>query len=362
MPGAPALLKTRIMLVKFAVDPQALMKESYPLPIHFDRLFEKWENFGVLVNAWEIEDKLDSIEFSIREQLEEIFKDDEHPLRYRFIEAVFPQVSWETLDDSDIGRLRDRDEYFELAIIEETLAEIIGVGPADEPLTVQERKAMCGNVEPIGLAIADRAHAWRRASTISRRGFEVGDDHETLWKERFSRLAEFSSQIVIVDAYALHDSQFSGFVKLLQLIDRDAKSCRVTLYSSPDEERYAVAPDEAVKRLWEALTEEVGRLSRGGVQQVTVRLLPLDEQEHDRRIRFDRSVYAPENSIALVFSGVQGTVPQTVGCQLRLSDDEYHPFDVMKQTENELIRKANNLAWLATEQDYIVLYPDSSAS
>ena len=339
-----------------------MLKESNPLPIHFDRLLDRWENFGVLVNAYEIEDKLDSIEFSIREQLEEIFKDDQPPLRYRFLEDTVPHVNWETLDDDNIGRLRDCDEDFELAIIEETLAEIIGVGATDAPLSLAQQQAMCGNVEPIGLAIADRARAWSRASSISRRGFDAGDDHEMLWNERFSRLAEFSSQIVIVDAYALHDRQFSGFVKLLQLIDRDAKSCRVTLYSSPDEERYAIAPDEAVKHLWEALTEEVGRLSRGGVQQVTVRLLPVRVQEHDRRLRFDCSVYAPENSIALVFSGEQGTVSQSVGCQLRLSDDEYHPFDVMKQTENELIRKANNLAWLATEQDYIVLYPDSSAS
>lgn len=345
------------MLVKFAVDPQALHKESNPLPLQFDRLIERWENFGVLVNAWEVEDKIDSIEFSIREQLEEIFKDDEPPLRYRFIADTVPQVAWDTLDDDNIGSLNGWDGHFELAIIEETLAEIIGVGETGTPLSTEQRQELCGNVEPIGLAIADQARAWRRASTISRRGFEVGDDHETLWNERFSRLVEFSSQIVIIDAYALHDRQFSGFLKLLQLIDRDGQSCRVTLFSSPFEDT-----DEAVAKIRERLQEEVGRLSGGGVRQVTVRLLPLDKQEHDRRIRFDRSVYAPENSIALVFSGDEGIVPQSVGCTLQLSDDEYHPFDVMKETENELLGKARNLKWLVNEQDFVVLHPNSSVS
>ena len=308
-----------------------------------------------MVNAYEIEDKLESLEFSIREQLEEIFKDDEPPLRYRFIEDTVPSMSWETLDDNNIGKLREWNEVFELAIIEETLAEIVGVGPSDEPLSFNERQAMCGDVEPIGLAIADRALAWRRASTISRRGFEEGAEHETLWHERFSLLAEFSRQIVIIDRHALHERQFSGFLKLLQLIDRDGRACRVTLFSSPSEDS-----DESVSRIRELLQEEVGRLSDGGVQQVTVRLLPLDEQQHDRRIRFDRSVYAPENSIALVFSGDAGTVPQSIGCTLQLSelyDDEHHPYNVMKETENGLLRKAQTLNWLPTEQDFIVLHP-----
>ena len=212
---------------------------------------------------------------------------------------------------------------------------------------------MCGNVEPIGLAIADRAGVWSRASGISRRGFAAGYDIEILWNERFSRLTEFSTQIIIIDAYALHARQFSGFLKLLQLIDRDGHSCRVTLFSAPPTDS-----DVAVKGIQEQLSEEVARLSGVGVQQITVRLLPISEQEHDRRIRFDRSVFAPENSIALVFSGNDGAVPEDVGCTFILSDDAYHPYNVMKETENELIKKASRLKWLATEQDYLVLYPD----
>ena len=365
MRGAPALPKTRTMLVKFAVDPQALHKASNPLPIHFDRLIERWENFGVLVNAWEIEDKLDSIEFSIREQLEEIFKDDEPPLRYRFLEETVPQVNWETFDDDNIGMLSGWEEHFELAIIEETLAEIIGVGETGAPLSHEQRRDLCGEVEPIGLAIADQAWAWRRASAISRRGFEVGDAHETLWNERFSRLAEFSIQIVIIDAYALHDRQISGFIKLLQLIDRNGRSCHVTLFSSPSQNN-----DESVSKIRELLDKEVDRLSGVGVRQVTVRLFDLSDADtgkmlHDRRIRFDRSVYAPENSFALVFSGDEGTVPQSISCTLQLSeiyDDEHHPYKVMKERENKLLKKAQDLKWLPTEQDFMILYPVSRRS
>ena len=239
-----------------------------------------------------------------------------------------------------------------MAVLNDELALFIDA--LDRPLSFDVQQALCGNVEPIGFTISDQARSWRQASAISRSGFEVGEVHETIWCERFSRLAELSTQIVIIDAYALHDRQLSGFIRLLQMIDRDAISSRVTLFSSPAEDT-----DEAVRNVYEALNNEVGRLSRGGIHQITVRLLPLIEQEHDRRIRFDRTVYAPENSIALVFSGNEGSVPRTVGCTLQVSDDEYHPFDVMKQTENQLIRRARDLQWLVSEQDYLVLFPDS---
>ena len=346
------------MLVKFAIDPQTLHKEAKPL--QFERLVEKWENLGVLVNADEIEDRLDSLDSldqNIRIQLEKIFKGDNppSPRRYRFLDDDAPQVNWETLDDSNIGRLGAWGDVFELAVLNNELAHFIGA--LDSPLSTDKRQAMCGSVEPIGLAIADRARAFTQAYSISRRGFEEGDEHETLWSERFSRLTEFSSQIIIIDAYALHKRQISGFIKLLELIDRDAESCRVTLFSFPDSDN-----DEAVKDIRELLNEAVSGLDGGGVQQVTVRFFPSDDTEiskllHDRRIRFDRSVYAPENSIALVFSGDEGAVPQKIGCTLRLSDDEYHPFDDMKKTENELLKKAQGLKWLATEQDFMVIHP-----
>ena len=87
------------MLVKFAIDPQALLKESNPLPLNFDRLVDRWENYGVLVNTDDIEDSLDSIEFNIRIQLEEIFKDDDPPRRFRFLKDVrFPS------ELGDLGR------------------------------------------------------------------------------------------------------------------------------------------------------------------------------------------------------------------------------------------------------------------
>lgn len=344
------------MLVKFAIDPQALLKESNPLPTDFESLVEQWENFGVLVNPYQVEDEIDSFEFNIKIQLEEIFKDDDPPRRYRFEDST-GQLDWESLLDDNGAGLKAWSPTLELAIIGELLTDEIGVGNNGAPLSDAARQATYGNVEPIGLAKSDRARAWRHAWNIARIDFNEGEEHETLWNERFSRLAEFSSQIVIIDRHALHGRQFSGFLKLLQLIDRDGQLCRVTLFSSPSEDN-----DEVVSRIREMLHEEIGTLSGGGVQQVTVRLLPLNAQEHDRRIRFDRSVYAPENSIALVFSGDEGSVPQSVGCQLRPSDEQYHPFEVMKQTENELIRKARNLKWLINEQDYMVLYPNLSAS
>ncbi len=354
------------MLVKFAIDPQSLFKfkAQTTLSIQFERLLEKWENYGILVNTDQIEENIDCFEPNIRDQIEEIFEQSDlktSPPRYRLLEGE-RRVIWEDLDDNNIGILSDYSEVFDLAIIEETLALEIKV--LESPLSPDTREAICGTVEPIGHAIADRALSWSRASAVSRRGFEEGDNYMRLWNEHFKRLTEFSSQVVIIDAYALHDRQFDGFVKLLQFIDKDGKACRVTLFSSPaqDNDRSVQDNDRSVKKIRERLSYEVGRLSGGGIKQVTIRLLPLDKQEHDRHIRFDRTIYKPQNSFALVFSGEDGNVPQSVGCSLQLSDDEYHPFDDLKKVENELINKAKNLRWLASEQDYMVLFPNSSAS
>ena len=344
------------MLVKFAVDPQALVKESNPLPTDFESLIERWENFGILVNPYQLEDEIDSFEFNIRIQLEEIFKDDQPPRRYR-CEDIAGQLDWEYLLDNDGIGLNEWSETLELAVVGELLADEIGVGIHGEPLSDELIQATYGDVEPIGLTRSYRARGWRHAWNTARLGFTEGEAHETLWDERFSRLTQFSSQIVIIDRHALHDRQIDGFIRLLQLIDRDGQSCRVTLFSSPAEDN-----DETVESIRQRLHEKVGELDGGGVRQVTIRLLPLDEQEHDRRIRFDRSVYAPENSVALAFSGNEGTVPQRIGCALQPSDDEYHPYDVMKQTENELIRKAGSLQWLIDEPDYMVLLPNSGVS
>ena len=211
----------------------------------------------MLVNADELEDGIPSFEFNIKIQLEEIFKEKEDnppgqcricsnsvtdwslsenpPKRYRFLEdEETAPPAWRTLDDDNIGRLRDLSDIFELAVLEETLAEIIGVGPKGHPLSPDDQQVMCGNVEPIGLAIADRANAWERAFSISQREFQVGDWHDSLWTERFSRLAEFSEQIVIIDGYATSENHITGLLRLLDLINRDGKHCHVKLFSFPD--------------------------------------------------------------------------------------------------------------------------------
>ena len=84
------------MLVKFAIDPHALQKESNPQPLQFDRLVDRWENYGVLVNIEELDDGIDSFEINIKSRLQEILKDDDPPKRFRFLEDTAPQISWET--------------------------------------------------------------------------------------------------------------------------------------------------------------------------------------------------------------------------------------------------------------------------
>lgn len=344
------------MLVKFAIDPQALVKESNPLPTDFESLIERWENFGILVNPDQLEDEIDSFEFNIRVQLEEIFKDDQTPRRYR-CKDIAGQLDWEYLLENDGMGLKEWSETLELAVIGELLADEIGVGIHGEPLSDEVIQATYGDVEPIGLARSHRARAWRHAWNIARLGFTEGESHETLWNERFSRLSQNSEQIVVIDMHALENRQYTGFVRLLELISSQGNACLVTLFSSPPANN-----DESVEGARRQLCEDVGRLGGSGVRQVTVRFFDSSDDEtrmmlHDRRIRFDCTVFAPENSIALVFSSDNGTVPQNIGCTLLVSDVDHHPYDAMKTRENDLLRKARALNWLRHEKDFAIFHP-----
>ena len=328
------------MLVKFAIDPQALLKEANPYLIYFDRLIEKWENFGILVNASEIDDKIDCIDADIREELEVILKDDETPLRYRFLEDTVPHVNWETLDDDNIVRLSDFSDSFELAVLNDELAYFIGA--LERPLSFEQQREMCGGVEPIGLAIADRARAWTRVSDLSMDGIEAHELHESLWNGRFSRLTEFAKQIVIIDGNALRNEQFSGLARILNFVDRDGKDCHIKLFAHPTEEN-----DSTVTGLRERLQLIVDRMTGGGVQLLTVHLLPASDDEarhllHDRYLRFDFNAYQIGNSIALLFMRDAGTVGQPVG---------FSPasFDYVEEREIQLVEKADNLNWLISE-------------
>lgn len=361
------------MLVKFAIDPQALHEDSQPHPFEFEDLVEKWENFGILVNSDELQEHIDSFESNIGDQLRKILEESDRFKRCRFIEETGERVDWSSFLEDDgrgIHKLGDWADALELAVIDELLAAEIGIGKGGAPLTGNARQSLCGLVEPIGLAIAVGALVWRRAWVTTQRPFLEGELHDALWERRFRRLVEFSSEIVIIDAFALHDRQFDGFVKFLRYVDRDGSSCRVTLYSSPDKERAERNADRAVQDVRRKLTAEVDRFARGGLKQVTVRLLRVIDQEHDRYVRFNHNVYAPQNSIALVFCGSSGRVEEQVGCAMKPtikahddgelfnSDDEmdYDPFeDELKPIENALLEKAKNLEWLATEKDYFIL-------
>ena len=337
------------MLVKFAIDPQVLLSD--PQPSQFDRLVDRWENYGVLVNTEELEDVIDSYEFNInvKSRLQEILKDDDPPRRFRFLEDAAPQVNWETLDDENIGRIAHWGDVFELAVLNDELA--FSIDALDSPLSFEKQRDMCGRVEPIAYAIADRARAWTRVFDLSIEGIEAHEMHETLWNVRFSRLAEFAKQITIIDGNALRREQIRGLVRLLNFINRDGKGCHIELFAHSPEEN-----DSAVRRLRESLQEIVSSMTGDGVQQVTVHLLPESDDEsrhllHDRYLRFDYNAYQIGNSIALIFMRSTGIVGQPVG---------FSPasFGYVEEREIQLIEKAKTLKWLVSEEGSFVLPPN----
>ena len=195
---------------------------------------------------------------------------------YRWITLGGPPFKWEDLDNSNPKALFS--DEFEVAVFGEARADTLGI-PGGE-------SKFWGRVEGIRLCDIDASEKFSDSESLSDTSIGVGESVEDIWSERFQRLATFSREVSIVDRYAARENNFRGIRRLLDFLDQDARSCCVTIYSSPNRGRSAKYFERQMRA---AATE----LSGNGIEAICVSLFrdsDFRNYSHDRHVRFDSNV------------------------------------------------------------------------
>ena len=171
------------------------------------------------------------------------------------------------------------DDEFEVAVIEETRAVVLAISEGESRFYVR--------VEGIRLWDIDISEKFSHSERLSNAAIDIGDSIDDVWKQRFQSLAAYSREVVIVDQYAMRENNINGILRLLRFLDRDARHCRVTVYSS-------LAPYGRGPKFTESrMGSETAKFNGNGIVSVQVHLFhesDFRKYAHDRHIRFDNRV------------------------------------------------------------------------
>ena len=269
------------MLVRFAIETEAINDSATPAQIK--RLLDRWERFGILVYPRRGDPaiaqtigKLASVPRKYWQSTwTKVVKD--NGKAFRCVSSDGAVFDWEGIDTPKA--LAASSSEFDVAILEETRAGVLGIGDGESE--------WFGQVEGIRLWDIDISEKFSRSEALSSAPIRIGESVANIWNERFQRLAAYSREVVVVDQYAARDNNKAGILRLLQYLDKDSKSCRVTLYSSPDSN---VAAPQLIEAWMKA---EAAKLSGSGIGSVSVKLFDQSDfgkHAHDRHIRFDNAV------------------------------------------------------------------------
>ena len=276
------------MLVKFALEPDAI--DNSTTQACNNRLIQAWERFGVLVYPNPRDSFIKAIIANLRQGPQRRWQRTwaqvlRHPRRFRY-SSEFDADDFAFSDIEGPRDLAQRHE-FEVAVLEETRALELDILDGDGKFF--------GNVEGVKLCDVDQSQKFQLSYQLSQEIIRINKPVDDLWQERFQRFAEYSQNIVIFDRFAVRDDanqNISGLFRLIDLLDRDARGCNITIYSSPDPN---INQQAAVESIRNNLQSKSGGLNGSGIRSVEVRLF-LDRifrvPGHDRHIRFDDNIFS----------------------------------------------------------------------
>ena len=265
------------MLVKFTIEPDALSDAEYDHILNL--LKNHWRPYGILVFMVSILDNaILNCDHNVGDLLKESYKhfrSNGYPL---WMEAN--NIDWENIDTpDDLARYHSK---FELALIKETRASEFGVP--------KYKTKYCGSVETAELRNVSASAKFDAAYKLANGKIEDNQPISDLWSERFQGFAKVSKQVTIVDRYAAYNF-YDGKNELLNLfkfIEKDSSNCYVTIYSSPDANRYHQVN---LSEIEEKLKNEVSKLGLKNIEKVTLHMTPnrvFSDLVHERYIRFDK--------------------------------------------------------------------------
>ena len=205
---------------------------------------------------------------------------------------------WEKIQSDD--DLAQHSGKFEVALLEETRAEVLGIGYG-------ETKKF-DEIE--GVRFANHS-LWRARFEINPFHIEGGSERKDIWEKYFHRPAQFSREIVIFDRYAMAERHIPGTLWILERLTESSKSSEIQINASlnragDDSHNRPKNPDKGYwnhhfSKIEEQFKEQFKRKFQDKRMITTkVRLFtensnpkngrPLFQFPHDRHIRFDKYV------------------------------------------------------------------------
>ena len=266
-----------IMLVKFAIDPDALSCAESDAFYRFYRNW--WTAYGVLADPQGSGSARAYRKY--RDELQNAYKSFDSNGWPLFCETR--PIDWQGMQStSDLAKYRDE---FGLALLEDTRALVFGVPDGNGGKFSKN----CGGVEAARFRHADLSTNFESAKLLSDHAIHKGQSMADLWRERFQNLVRCSNgnqQITIVDRY-IASNIFGGkseLFRLLEYINADSTGCSVTVFSS-NKDVSDLACVEARVNSWQ---KQIG-LTKAGIKRLTMFICYDDVfggSAHGRYIRF----------------------------------------------------------------------------
>ena len=270
------------MLVQFAIETEAI--DNSARPAHIKRLLDQWERFGILVYPRRGDPALANTISGLAPTARKLWKTTwamvvkNNGNAYKWVRRHGPAFEWNKVDSPEA--LASAHHEFEVAVLEESRAAALEVPDGES--------RRCGKVEGIRLRDVDVSLEFSKSKTLSSASIDIGDTIQDIWSSRFRRFAAHSKQVVVVDPYAVRNNNLDGILRLLRLLDRDARRCRVTIYSCLG------GKGGGAGRVERRIKAAAAGLGGRGVASVGVRLFRVKDFKryaHDRHLRFDNGVF-----------------------------------------------------------------------
>lgn len=364
------------MSVNFAIDPQALGKESqslakvdgYPILICLGRLIDKWkEVHATLVNFEEIDEVVAKCgDTNIVDLWEQVSDSEDDPSMALLKPGSFPKAKNECAISfqGSIGANAKNAESLKhelavwkgkisLAVLGKQVAERIRFDNTNLWVhrASQELISSCG-VEPAGLQLASDANAF---TFPDRGGIEEGDKASDIWDEVFKPLVERADakEIIIVDRYAAWNALNPDYdnndelLNLLTFIHRDSPDCEVTIWSS-DEKVHKIGVGALEKRLKEIFRKACRTSGKKGIRRVVAKIIrhgrwakAPDKAPHDRWVRIGNiAVCAIGEGIHVPFRGEEVDEPDGTTLSIQKGEHIKHYLNIESRlTGLKLVRE-----------------------
>ena len=270
------------MLVQFAIETEAINNST--TPAHIKRLLDKWERFGILVYPRRgdaaLVNAISGLAPATRKYWmstwEKVIKN--NGKAYRWVPPDGTAFEWDKVDTPDA--LAMFVDELEVAVLEETRAAVLEIPDGESKF--------CGQVEGVRLWDIDISEKFSLSEALSSASIGVGESIKDVWSRRFQGFAAYSREVVVVDQYAARQNNIEGLLRLLKFLDRDTRSCRVTIYSS-----LSTSGGDA-SLIESRIKAEAAQFSGKGIESVGVRVyrgMDFRKYAHDRHLRFDNCVF-----------------------------------------------------------------------